>query len=114
MRPVTVTTTDASGGATLSAPVPLNYLAQDFGVGLFIDVTGTVNYTVQVSMDDPWAVYATDYATNGVWLSSSDASVVAATADANSNIVIPVRGVRLRQNSGNGSARMIVVQQGPG
>lgn len=114
MRPVSVSTTDASGAATRTSPVPLNYNAEDFKVSLRITVTGTANYTVQYSLDDPWAVYATDYNTNGRWVNSSDAAVVGATASQTTNFIVPVRAVRVVQNSGNGSTETTIVQQGAG
>ena len=65
--------------------------------------TGTVNYTVQTTMDDP------NKAANSVtpalmtWVSSSDTNVVAATATQQSNFLFQPVFVRITLNSGTGS-----------
>ena len=52
MQPITVTASDASGGAVASGLVRFDDWAPGT-VSLQVKVTGTVNYTVQTSMDDP-------------------------------------------------------------
>lgn len=103
MRPVTVSQT----GAGSSAPVPLDtYL--DFGVGIGCTVTGTVNYTVQHTFDDP---FGPGFA-SAVWLDHP--TVAAETTNQDGNYAYGVRAVRVTVNSGTGTVRMTVVQTGGG
>ncbi len=102
-RPITLVTTDASGGATTSNVYKPDTFVSPFSVGIMVDVTGTVNFDIEHTLDDP---------ENGsaLWL---DHSVLAAkTADSDGNYAFPVRGIRLKQNSGNGSCRAVLIQAG--
>lgn len=105
-RPVTLTTTDASGAATTSAVFRPDLYRTPFNLGFGIVKTGTVNFTVQHTFDDVWAADF-DPAT-ATWF--NHASVAAATANADGNYAYPCRGVRLVQNSGSGSCRMTIIQ----
>lgn len=102
-RPFTGTTTDASGGATYSNFFQPDLYSNPFNLGFGVIVTGTVNYTVQHTFDDPNSASA-------VWLDHS--SVAAKTASQDGNYAYPCRAVRLKQNSGNGSCRWTVIQAG--
>jgi hypothetical protein len=79
---------------------------------LQFDVTGTVSYTVQQTLDDP------NSPTNPVasalvnWVNSSDASVVNATTTAQSNYAYSPTYVRILLNSGSGSVTGKLVQSG--
>lgn len=103
MRPTSVTTTDASGGAKNSTPIPLDYVQAPFAVGVGCKVTGTVNFTVQHTFDDIQSPGVTP-----VWFDHS--SIAAKTANTDGNYAFPVRAVRLHQESGNGSVTMTVIQ----
>jgi hypothetical protein len=96
MRPQTLTTIDASGGATFSATTPLDYVQAPFAVGFGVVVTGSVNFTVQHTFDG----------TN--WFDHS--SVAAKTANTDGNYAFPVLQVRLKQSSGSGSCSMTLIQ----
>lgn len=99
---VTVGTT----GVGASQPVPLDiYLP--FGSTISVDVTGTLNYSVQVTNDDP---YANPSLQN--WVSYPDAAVVAKAATATGTTATAWRAARLLTNSGSGTGKMIVTQQG--
>ena len=101
MRPVTVTTTDASLAEVDSTPIPMDYQASvPFNVGIGCIVTGTVSYSVQHTFDG----------TN--WF--ENANISDATASADTNYMFPVLQIRLAQKSGSGSVTMIVLQTGPG
>lgn len=101
MRPVTVTTTDASLAEVDSQPIPMDYQASvPFNVGIGCIVTGTVSYSVQHTFDG----------TN--WF--ENANISDATASADTNYMFPVLQIRLAQKSGSGSVTMIVLQTGPG
>lgn len=79
-------------------------------VGLQVDVTGTVNYTVQGTMDDP------NSPTNPVdpaavaWINSSDTAVVGATLQQQSNFMFAPIFARVLLNSGTGSISATFVQ----
>lgn len=108
MRPVTLATTDASGGATHSTLYRPDINVETFSVALGVKVTGTVSYTVQHTFDDVWA--ASFDPSTATWFSHED--LVTKTANDDGNYSFPVRGIRLRQNSGSGSCSMIVIQGG--
>jgi hypothetical protein len=100
MRPVTLTTSDASGGAIDSAVCPMDYVPSiPFNVGIGCAVTGTVSYSIQHTFD----------LTN--WF--ENANVSSATASADTNYMFPVRAIRLHQASGSGSVVATILQAGP-
>lgn len=104
MRPVTLTTTDASGGATTSGVFVVDTFSDPINIGFAVDVTGTVSVTVQHTFDDPSSGSA-------LWL--NHATVSGATADVDGNYAFPVRGIRVRQATGSGSTRTVIIQAGP-
>jgi len=105
MRPVVYT---LSGGASTSNVCPLDHYISPFNIALGVTVTGTVNYTVQYTFDD---VFALTYApASGNWVNHP--SLTSQTATLDSNIAYPVRGVRLVMNSGTGTVRLTIVQAG--
>jgi hypothetical protein len=80
-------------------------------VSIQVNVTGTVNFTVQSSndgqMDSP-----TGLAQNYVWITTNDANAVNATASLQTNFLfVPIWG-RVLLNSGSGSIKAIFVQSG--
>lgn len=110
MRPVVYTLTDASAGAKYSGVYPADHYVSPFNVALGVRVSGTVNYTVQYTFDD---VFASGYnPSTGNWV--DHASLTAQTANKDSNIAYPVRGIRLALNSGTGTAVLTIIQAGGG
>lgn len=103
MRPVTLTTTDASGGATISNYYRCDTFRTPFSIGAVVDVTGTVNFDLEVTNDDPDSASA-------LWMNHAD--FTAKTADIAGVITSPCRAVRMVQNSGSGSCRAVLVQSG--
>lgn len=103
MRPVTLTTTDASGGATTSNFYRCDTFMSPFSIGVVVDVTGTVNFDVEFTNDEPDSVSA-------LWLNHAD--FTAKTADTAGVIAAPCRAVRMVQNSGSGSCRAVLIQAG--
>ena len=106
MRPAvyTVTGTEAS-----NVYIPDQYISP-FNVALSVLVTGTVNYTVQYTFDN---VFASNYApASGNWVDHP--SLTAQTATKDSNIAYPVQGVRIKCNSGAGTAKFTIIQAGGG
>lgn len=75
-------------------------------------VTGTVNYTVQQTLQDP------NSSTNPVtpslitWVNSSDVNMVGATATAQSNYAFAPTFTRITLNSGTGSVSGVFAQSG--
>lgn len=112
VKPVILRTTDASGGATNSNVyvVDSNTMA-GFQIGFGVIVTGTVSYTVQHTFDDIQGLYgAPVLPTAAVWF--DHASVAAQTANKDGNYAFPCTAIRIRQATGSGSTRMVVIQQG--
>lgn len=96
----------ANGGVTKS--IPTNWVQNPYTQSLFIDVTGTINATVQHTENDPQGVYASSFSTNATWRATTGLTTV--TADAESNIAFPVRAVRVGINSGTGTLVFTTIQ----
>lgn len=77
-------------------------------IAVGVKVTGTVNYTVQYTYDDPFAVGFTP--SGAVWYNHSTLVTLAANADG--NFAFYPRAVRLTVNSGTGTATMTFIQSG--
>jgi hypothetical protein len=90
-------------GTGSSSSLVMNTNISPFNVGFGVIVSGTVNYTVQHTFDDP----ATGFST---WFSHP--TVAAQTANADGNYAFPVTGIKVLVNSGTGSATLKLVQAG--
>lgn len=101
MRPTTVTV----AAVGISPVIVPDYHLNPFNIGLGVKVTGTINYTVEHTFDD---VY--DSTVTPVWF--PNASLTAQTANKDGNYAYAVRGIRLNNASGTGSATLTVVQAG--
>ena len=106
MRPVTATTSDASGGEQLSSTVPLDIYADE--VALQAVVTGAATYTIQQTLSDPFGTAAL------TWFDHSDTNLVGATASKQGNYDFTPRAVRIKQTAGSGSVALTIVQPTPG
>lgn len=82
------------------------------GVAFQCTVTGTVNYTVQQTLDDPSNPVSPVLPQNMTWLNCADAEVAAATASAQSNYQFAPVFVRVVLNSGTGSVAATFIQHG--
>jgi len=102
MRPVTVTVT----GVGVSPPIPMDYLASFFAVGVGCVVNGTVNYTVQHTFDDVFSPTFNPSTAN--WFSNT--GITGKTANTDGNYAFPVRAIRLNVASGTGSVTMTLIQ----
>lgn len=109
MRPITLSTSDASGGAEASDMGILDLYISPFQVTLQTYVVGTVNYDVQYTKDDIWA--AGYNPATGQWTSVPDDGT-GETAATEITLISPVTAVRILQNSGSGSVSMRVIQAG--
>ena len=101
------TVTVGTNGVASSRPVRLDSYAPS-PTAFQVSVTGTINYTVQQSLDLPAAVPYSSV----VWVNSADAAVVAATATAQSSYTYAPVTSRLLVNSGTGTATMTIHQLG--
>jgi hypothetical protein len=108
MRPVNLTTSDASGGVKVSSVCPLDIYLKPFQVTLHSVLTGAATYTAEYTEDDPF-LSTFDPAT-AVWTPVTAMS--GASANAEATLISPVRAVRLRQTAGAGSAVLQVIQAG--
>jgi len=81
-------------------------------VGIQCTASGTVNYTVQISYDDPNSPTNAVTPANMTWLSSLDAAVVGATATQQSNFAYQPLWTRVLLNSGTGSVVATFNQSG--
>lgn len=78
-------------------------------VSLQVVVTGTVNYTVQQTLDNLF-----DTSITATWFDHPDANLVAATASKQGNYAYVPFGVRVKVNSGSGSATLTAICAGIG
>ena len=99
MRVQTVSRTAAGSSSALV----MNTNTNPFNVGFGVTVSGTVNYTVQHTFDDPAAGFTT-------WFNHPTAASLTAAADG--NYAFPVTGIRITVNSGAGSATLKLIQAG--
>ncbi len=90
-------------GVGSSPALVMNTNTTPFNVGFGVVVTGTVNYTVQHTFDDPAVGFTT-------WFSHPTIASLAVNADG--NYAFPVTGVKVLVNSGAGTATMNLVQAG--
>lgn len=90
-------------GTGSSDALVMNTNISPFNVGFGVIATGTVNYTVQHTFDDP----ATGFST---WFSHP--TVAAQTSNADGNYAFPVTGIKVLVNSGNGTAQLKLLQAG--
>jgi hypothetical protein len=72
-------------------------------IGFAVVVTGTVNYSVQITYDDPAVGFTT-------WF--DDATITSKTGNEDGAISFPITGIKVLVNSGTGTVTMNVVQAG--
>jgi len=90
-------------GVGSSTPIVMNTNISPFNVGFGVIATGTVDYTVQHTFDDPAVGFTT-------WFSHP--TVAGETANADGNYAFPVTGIKVLVNSGTGSATLKLIQAG--
>ena len=106
MRPIQISVSDASGGAKNSAAAVLDYYGRP-EVSLQAVVTGTVNYTIQQTLDNPLEAGVTP-----TWFNHPDTNLVAQTVNRQGNYAYIPTAVRVVLNSGSGSVRLTITQAG--
>ena len=107
MRPITVTLNSVS----ISDPIVVDNYQDNFKLGLQAAFSAGANATVSVqsTMDDPYADYATDFNTNANWFDVT--GMAALTGSAQGNVFFPVRAVRLNMTARTaGSVTLTVLQ----
>jgi hypothetical protein len=102
MQAITVSVSDASGGVKYSSLVRFDDFAPS-NISLQCNVSGTVNYTIETSLDDPNDPFNPVPVNSMTWVSSSDTAVVGATTTQQSNFLFAPKFVRIKLNSGSGS-----------
>lgn len=93
----------------VSQTIPLDWPVNPFSVGFNVDVSGTINFTVQHTFQNVLSV--ADPA-QGTWM--PDATVASKTADTDGSFTTPVMAVRLLINSLSSGATisLTVIQAG--
>lgn len=102
MKPVSV----RQSGVGVTPWKSINFHAQEVDIGIGVEVTGIVTYTVEYTYDDVNAL------PEGVTspLVFPLAAMVDKTANADAQILFPIAYLRLNVTAGAGSARMVFVQ----
>lgn len=108
-----VTVSDASGGVKYSSLVRFDDFAPS-NISIQCTVTGTVNYTVQSSLDDPNDPFNPVAVGSMTWVDTSDTAVVGATTTQQSNFLFAPKYVRVKLNSGAGSVTATFLQSSVG
>lgn len=94
----------AQTGAGSSNAIPLDIHGRP-EISLQVAVSGTVNYTVQQSLDNPFTGVT-------AWFDHPDSNLVAQTVQRQGNYAFVPAAVRLTVNSGSGTATLTIVQSG--
>lgn len=79
-------------------------------VTMQFDVTGTVNYTVQSTLDDPNSATDPVLPQNVNWVTTNDTNVIGATSTLQSNYLFSPTFIRVLLNSGTGSVTAKIAQ----
>jgi hypothetical protein len=90
-------------GVGSSSSLVMNTNISPFNVGFGVIVSGTVNYTVQHTFDDPAVGFST-------WFSHP--TISSETTNQDGNYAFPVTGIKLLVNSGDGTATLKLIQAG--
>lgn len=90
-------------GTGSSTPLVINTNTTPVNVGFAVVVSGTVNYTVQHTYDNPSGTLTT-------WFDNS--TVASQTANKDGAYTTPITAIRVTVNSGTGTATLSAVQAG--
>ena len=83
-------------------------------ISIQCNVTGTVNYTVQSTLDDPNDPFHPVAIGSITWVNSSDTAVVGATATQQSNFLFAPKYARILLSSGTGTVTATFLQSSNG
>lgn len=90
-------------GAGSTDAIVINTNTNPVNIGFAVIVTGTINYSVQFSYDDPASGFTT-------WF--DDATITSKTGNEDGYINFPITALKVLVNSGTGSVVFKVVQAG--
>jgi hypothetical protein len=90
-------------GAGSTDAIVINTNTNPVNIGFAAIVTGTVNYSIQISYDDPGVGFTT-------WF--DDTTITSKTGNEDGSINFPVTGIKALINSGTGTVTLKVVQAG--
>lgn len=90
-------------GAGSSSAIVMNTNISPFNVGFAVVVSGTVNYTVQHTFDDPAVGFTT-------WFDHPTVASQGTSQDG--NYAFPVTAIKVLVNSGGGTATLNLIQAG--
>lgn len=79
-----------------------------------VNVSGTINYTIQTTLDDPNDPTNPVAINNVTWFSATDANLVGASASKAGSFTGAARYIRVLQNSGTGTATATILQSSNG
>jgi hypothetical protein len=107
----TAAVTVGTNGIASTPWVRLDEWANSY-VTIGTDVTGTVNYTIQGTMDDPNSPYDSPPVLPSAvnWINSGDSAAVGATGSIATNFLFAPTFARVLLNSGSGSLKAIFAQ----
>ena len=111
MRPIVVSVGPNATGGTSSPWVRLDDWASP-QIAIQCTVSGTVNYTVQSTLDDPNSPTNPVAAGSVTWVNSADPAAVGATGTIQTNYAFCPAFIRVVMNSGTGTVTMTVNQSG--
>lgn len=103
MRPEVGTTS----GVSTSAWLPLDMYSSGYGDGMFVKVTGSVTYSVEITPDDVFNPTVTPNA-----YPCGVAALTAASTTQQGALLIAAKAVRVNQTAGAGSTVFTVVVKG--
>lgn len=101
MRQIVLSQTGA--GNTAAAPLDIHGRPD---ISLQVVVTGTVNYTVQQTLDNPFTT------ASPTWFNHPDTNLVAQAVNRQGNYAYVPAAVRLAVSSGAGTATLTIIQSG--
>lgn len=104
MRPSAFTVTTSGN----SAPVPLDRYVNGYAVAVTMPTAGAV-YTLQYSLDDPFANYSTSYNVSGVWFNWDDPLLVNASTNRSTNLAFPPAAIRISVSAKCSAGRPVTV-----
>lgn len=112
MRPITVSVGPNATTPLGSSLVRFDDWSPNNQVTIQVNVVGTVNYTVQTTLDDPNSPTNPVSVANMTWFNSTDANVVNATASKQSSLSFLPIFARVLLNSGSGTVTATFLQTG--
>ena len=117
-------TSITSSGATATTLTVGNIVANSYGAWVRLDdwalpqiaiqciISGTINFTIQSSMDDPNDPTNPVAAVSTTWINSSDSGAVSATGNIQTSYTVIPKYLRVLINSGTGSVTTTITQAG--